>query len=255
MKKAIRTLDKLFSIFSAPHPFTSAIIVAGGSGVRMGGSVTKQHMLLRGIPVVVHTLLNFENSQDIDEIILVSKREEIPLYQEYIKKYSLRKIKRITAGGSTRTESVLNGFRAISDKSRFVAIHDGVRCLITPKNISDVLGAAYHSGAACAVRICTDTVKSLNTTGQIVSTIDRDFCRLATTPQVFKTELYQAAVYTAKKDGFSATDDSALVERLGFFVTPVDCGNENIKITTPTDLLLAESILHARSVEERKESI
>ena len=233
MKKAIRTLDKLFSLFSAPHPFTSAIIVAGGSGVRMGGSVTKQHMLLRGIPVVVHTLLNFENSQDIDEIILVSKREEIPLYQE----------------------SVLNGFRAISDKSRFVAIHDGVRCLITPKNISDVLGAAYHSGAACAVRICTDTVKSLNTTGQIVSTIDRDFCRLATTPQVFKTELYRAAVYTAKKDGFSATDDSALVERLGFFVTPVDCGNENIKITTPTDLLLAESILHARSVEERKESI
>lgn len=257
MNKAIKFLGSVFSAFSNKHQFTSAVIVCGGSGTRMmsDNKTTKQHLDIGGVPVIVRTLLIFDTCSCIDEIILVAKKDEIDIYREYAKQYGFTKLKRIVAGGDTRTASVLNGFKAISDQSRYVAIHDGVRCLITEENINEVVARAYDFGAACAVRLCTDTVKAMDASGNITSTIDRDTCRLATTPQVFKTEMYRAAIYTAKKNGYTATDDSALVERLGFKVFAVDCGHENIKITTPTDLLVAEAILKQRKESQRKESI
>ena len=167
----------------------------------------------------------------------------------------IKKVKKITVGGETRFDSVRRGFKLISDKARFVAVHDGARCLITDKNIRDVYSAAYRSNAACAVKKCSDTVKAIDPNGNITSTIDRTKCLMAQTPQVFKTELYRAALANAKKDKTAFTDDCSIVEKLGFSIVPVECGEENIKITTSSDFYLAETILALRSRENGGKNI
>ena len=142
---------------------------------------------------------------------------------------------------------MLRGFEKISDRSEFVAIHDGARCLITIDAIDKVLRAAYSWGAATAASHISDTVKRGGFGDFIEDTIDRDSLWRVQTPQVFKTELYRAAAYTAESEGFKATDDNMLVEHIGFRVKLVDCGTGNIKITTPTDLAVAEVLLREES--------
>ena len=142
---------------------------------------------------------------------------------------------------------MLRGFEKISDKSEFVAIHDGARCLIDTDTIDKVLRAAYSWGAATAASHISDTVKRGGFGDFIEETIDRSSLWRVQTPQVFKTELYRAAAYTAESEGFKATDDNMLVEHIGFRVKLVDCGTGNIKITTPTDLAVAEVLLREKS--------
>ena len=240
----VRALSKTAN---KPH-FTSAIIAAAGSGTRMcsEGGTTKQLLTLCDMPVIVRTLKAFEECELINEIIVVAREDEIPVYDEYKEKYSLTKLRAVIAGGETRQESVLRGFEAISDKSEFVAIHDGARCLITAEKIRSVLAEAYRTGASTAATRATDTVKRSNSKNYITETLDRSELWLAQTPQCFKTELYRAAAYIAKEDGFTATDDNALAEHLGFDVKLVDTGTDNIKITTPADLAIAEVILRNR---------
>ncbi|MCI8387792.1 MAG: 2-C-methyl-D-erythritol 4-phosphate cytidylyltransferase [Clostridiales bacterium] len=237
----VRTLSRTAN---KPH-FTSAIIAAAGSGTRMRAAdgQTKQLMELCGMPVIVRTLLAFQECELINEIIVSAKEDEISIYSEFKEKYKLDKLISIVAGGSTRQESVLRGFEQISDRSEFVAIHDGARCLITPQTIESVVRAAFNYGAATAATKVSDTVKKSNFKGYIEETIDRDSLWLAQTPQIFKTELYRAAAYTAQDEGFKATDDNLLAEHVGFPVKLIDCGSDNIKITTPADLAVAEVIL------------
>ena len=235
MKSLSRTANK--------KHFTSAVIAAAGSGTRMESSTTKQLIELCGIPVVARTLLAFEHSPNIDEIIVAARPDEIPLYREFAEKYKIGKLSAVVAGGETRQESVLRGFEQISDRSEFVAIHDGARCLITIDAIDKVLRAAYSWGAATAASHISDTVKRGGFGDFIEETIDRSSLWRVQTPQVFKTELYRAAAYTAESEGFKATDDNMLVEHIGFRVKLVDCGTGNIKITTPTDLAVAEVLL------------
>jgi 2-C-methyl-D-erythritol 4-phosphate cytidylyltransferase len=229
-------------------PQTSAVIAAAGSSTRMqnGGSVTKQHMLLDGIPVVVRTLLTFEKSPFISEIVVVAREDEIPLYDCYREKYRLTKLKKVVAGGETRQQSVLFGFDAIDPKSKFAAIHDGARCLVTEEIIENVCRAAYRYHAAIAATAVRDTVKVTGKQNFIDATADRNLVWLAGTPQVFYSTLYRAAAYSAREDKFTATDDAQLVERIRNPVKLVECGRENIKITTPDDILLAGEILAAR---------
>lgn len=151
MKSLSRTANK--------KHFTSAVIAAAGSGTRMESSTTKQLIELCGIPVVARTLLAFEHDANIDEIIVAARPDEIPLYREFAEKYKIDKLTEVVAGGETRQESVLRGFEKISDKSEFVAIHDGARCLITTDTIDKVLRAAYSWGAATAASHISDTVK------------------------------------------------------------------------------------------------
>lgn len=239
-------LNKLFK--SGKRPYTSAVITVGGSGTRMQSAdgKTKQFMTLCGIPVVCRTLITFQESEYIDEIVVVAKEDETELYKELIAQYDLTKITRIVKGGDTRQKSVLNGFRAISDKAEYVAVHDGVRCLITRDNIKDTVKAAYAHGSAAAAAKVYDTVKRINSDMFVVSTEDRDTLMTAQTPQVFYCNIYRAAAFSARRDGFEATDDCMLAEEYGFKVKLVDCGRENIKITTKTDLLTAEAILRSR---------
>ncbi len=239
-------LRTLSNTANKPH-FTSAIIAAAGSGTRMNTSgTTKQMLTLCGMPVVVRTLKAFEECEHINEIIVVAREDEIAAYDKYKSEYNITKLRAVVKGADTRQESVLNGFEAISDKSEFVAIHDAARCLITPDDISAVLREAYRCGAATAATRATDTVKRANSKNYITETPNRSEMWLAQTPQTFKTEVYRAAAYIAKEEGFTATDDNALAEHVGFDVKLVDTGTGNIKITTPIDLAVAEVILKNR---------
>ncbi len=246
----VRTLSRTAD---QPH-FTSAIIAAAGQGRRMGGTdgITKQQLELCGMPVIVRTLKAFQDCPLIDEIIVVALAPEIPMYEDYRKKWKLDKITAVTPGGDTRQESVRLGFEKIDERSEFVAIHDGARCLITGENIEAVVREAYRRGAATAATRASDTVKRADSKGFIEETIDRETLWFAQTPQVFKTELYRAAAYVALDEGFTATDDNSLAEHIGYAVKLVDCGHENIKITTPSDLAIAEVVLRQREKKDRE---
>lgn len=229
-----------------PH-FVSAIIVAGGSGNRMKSNQTKQMMTLCAKPVIVHTLSAFEASDYIDEIILVAKADELDLYPPLLRQYGITKVVKTIAGGDTRQDSVMAGFEAISEKTDYVAIHDGARPLITPEQIKQVLLSAFEYRAATAATPATDSAKTANISAMIDRTVDRKTLWMVQTPQVFYANLYRAAAYTAKKDNFIGTDDTEIAEHAGFSAKLVDIGYENIKITTPIDLVKAEAILAYRA--------
>ncbi len=227
-------------------PYVSAVILAGGSGTRVGGDKTKQMLEICSRPLIVHTLLAFEKSEYINEIVVVAKREERHSYEVFKKRYSLTKLVRIVEGGDTRQLSAKNGFDAISENADYVAIHDGARALITEAQIKEVVLSAFAHGAAIAATRATDTVKySEGTT--VSETVPRENIWLAQTPQIFRDEIYRAAVYTALKDGFCGTDDASLVEYIGLPVTLVDTGVENFKVTYKSDVARAEQLLLERA--------
>ncbi len=236
-----------------PRRYTTAIIAAAGNSTRMGGTTSKQLMLLQGKPVLAHTLLAYQRAECIHEIILVGKKEDFPAYRAMAEECGITKLRVLTEGGATRQESVLCGLGQVSDKTKFVAIADGARCLITPEHINAVCHAAYRTGAATAATPATDTVKVADSLKFIASTPDRETLWLAQTPQIFDYTLYHAAAYYALEKGFVATDDNSLVEFINRKVKLIDCGRENIKITTAVDLLIAEAILAARESKNQEE--
>ncbi len=244
-----KIVGALRAVSGSPHPknFTSAIIAAAGLSERFGGSVTKQMTTLCDVPVLIHTLRAFEECECIHEIIIVARHDEIPYWESAVREFSITKTARVVVGGETRQLSVIKGLEAISDKSKFVSIADGARCLITPENIKDVCRAAYKYKAATAAHRSTDTVKLADSKGFIDKTVDRDTVWLAQTPQVFKTKLYRAAAYTALKNGYTATDDNSLIEYVKHPVRLVECGAQNIKITTFDDMAVAEAIIKKRA--------
>ena len=244
-KKKISLFKKLFGSERDDY-FNSAIIVAAGSGSRMKSDKTKQLMDIGGVPVLARTVKQFEDCKHISEIILVCRKEEFDDIASIIKTYKFKKITHVVSGGSTRQQSVMNGLSRVDKKSEFVSIHDGARCLVTPEMISEVCKSAYRFGSATASAQAKDTMKIADNGGFIKSDADRSTMRHAQTPQIFKTDIYRAASYSAKEDGFEATDDNSLVTRLGFKVFLCDTGHENIKITTPEDIKIAEGILKFR---------
>jgi len=241
---------RAFSGSDHPKNFTSAIIAAAGSSVRFGGDTTKQMTALCGMPLIVHTLLAYQEADCIHEIVIVAKKSELPDYEELCLKHGLYKVTAVVPGGFTRQDSVLCGLEAVSKKSKYVAIADGARCLITPEQINKVCRAAYKYDAATAAHNATDTVKLADSKGFIESTPDRKTVWLAQTPQVFKTKLYRAAAYTALKKGFDGTDDNMLVENIHHPIRLVECGTQNIKVTTREDMVLAEAVLRRRALEK-----
>ena len=238
----------LRAVSGTPNPknFTTAIIAAAGLSERFGGSVTKQMTELCGKPILLHTLTAFQEAECIHDIIIVARNDEIPFWKKACEDHCLTKVTKIVVGGHSRQESVLNGLDAVSDKSKFVAIADGARCLITPEQITSVCRSAYKYKAATAAHRSTDTVKIADKKGFIESTADRNTVWLAQTPQVFKTKLYRAAAYTALKKGVEATDDNSLVENVGHPIRLVESGAQNIKITTYEDMAVAEGVLRER---------
>ena len=249
-------IKKIAGVFRAaagsPHPknFTSAIIAAAGLSTRFGGDTTKQMTELCGVPLLVHTIKSYQETDCIHEIIIVAKRNEIATWEKLCREYQFDKVTKIIAGGETRQASVMNGLDAVHEKSKFVAIADGARCLTTPEQITEVCRAAYRYKAATAAHRATDTIKIADSKGFIAQTADRNTVWLAQTPQIFKTKLYRAAAYTAFKKGVEATDDNSLVELIKHPVRLVECGSQNIKVTTREDLCMAEAILCDREQVE-----
>ncbi len=226
--------------------FTSAIILAAGSSTRMNGE-SKQFLMLGEMPVVARTVIEFERSNCIDEIIIVAKKEEISLYEAFAEKYSITKPLKVVEGGETRQESARLGSDAVSTKSKFVAIHDAARCLITQEMIYKVCHGAYlHEAAILAIR-AVDTVKIGDKNAFIESTPERKLSWQAQTPQVFKTNAFRAAAYVARDEKIEGTDDASLLEHIRIPVKLIEGSRENIKITEPCDIYFAEAILRARS--------
>lgn len=233
--------------------FTSAVILAGGIGSRFGAEDgTKQHVKVCGIPTLVRSCLAFESSPRIDEIVIVSRAEETGTVKRYVEDYSLKKVTAVVEGGATRAESSMNGAAAVSDKCKYIAIHDAARCLVTEKIIEDTVVAAFRYGAAAAAERVVDTVKIADDNGFIRSTEDRERVWLVKTPQVFKLSVYEVGSALTKRDGIEVTDDCMMVEHAGLGVKLVDCGHDNIKLTTRDDLALAEFIISKREKEERE---
>ena len=252
--RAVRGLNYAVKLFLTDRTCT-AIILAAGNSTRMGEGMNKQFEPVGGMPVLAGSIKAFNEVRGVKEIIIVARKDDMLKVRDMVKEYSFDKVRKIVSGGETRTASVMAGLRALKSDPGFVAIHDGARCLVTPKMINKVLTEARRTGAASAGAPVKDTIKEVGFNGVVESTPDRDKLWSAQTPQIFKTDLYRAAAYTAQKDGVDSTDDNFLLERLGGRVTMVDCGYSNIKITTPEDLAFARAIVEMRGKEENGQTV
>jgi 2-C-methyl-D-erythritol 4-phosphate cytidylyltransferase len=221
-----------------------ALVVAGGKGTRFGSDRPKQFLELDDIPLIIHTLRQFERSQAIAEVIVDLPVAETGSFQSLIAEFELRKVSGIVAGGESRAQSVKNGLAAISG-AEIVAVHDGVRPLVTPAEIDSVVEAARDSGAAILVAPLADTVKQVEQ-DRITGTLPRANLRRALTPQCFKFEILKRAydgLDEVEAAGIDVTDDSFLVERLGVEVRAIEGSANNIKITREEDLRIAAAAL------------
>lgn len=225
-----------------------AIVVAAGKGTRLGGARPKQFLELRGVPLIIHTLRQFERCQEINEVITVLPAEDTAGFESLTKQFELKKAGRIVAGGVTRAQSVRNGLNAIDD-AEIVAVHDGVRPFVTPEEIDKTVVAARENAAAVLTAPVADTIKRVHD-GRVVETVSRAELRRALTPQCFRFGILKRAYETLdelESAGIEITDDSLLVERLGVEIVTVEGSARNIKITKEEDLDLAEAILNSGS--------
>ncbi len=230
---------------------TSAIILCAGESTRFSkGKESKQFAQINGAPAILYTLKAFEDSDAVCEVILVVRKDDANHFKDLVCKNGLKKVKCIVIGGDTRQSSALRGFKHVDENSKYVAIHDGARCLVTPEIIESVINeASVHNAAAAATKV-TDTLKLADDDGFISKTVDRSKMWCVQTPQVFEKKLYMVSAYNAKEKGVQATDDCMLAEASGFKVKLVDTGKENIKITVKDDIALAEQILVSRGEEK-----
>lgn len=223
----------------------AAVIVAAGKASRMQGT-DKIMADLAGEQLIVHTIRAFEQSEDIQEIILVTREDLLEGLSELCVAKKLTKVTKICKGGETRAESVQLGLDQVSKNCDFVAIHDGARPLVTPTVIHDAVRKAAKFGAAAPAVPVKDTIKVVHG-GVIESTPDRSGLYAVQTPQVFNLKVYKAALETAIGGKKELTDDCSAAEAYGINVVITPGSDENLKVTTPTDLVLAEAILAARN--------
>ncbi|OQX21362.1 MAG: 2-C-methyl-D-erythritol 4-phosphate cytidylyltransferase [Desulfobacteraceae bacterium IS3] len=221
----------------------SAIIVAGGKGIRMGGAVRKQYMTLGERPVLGHTLAVFDAHEEIDKIFLVIPKDDFDFCREILSSLRLQKEATLVPGGAARQDSVYNGLSAANDTGGIVLIHDGVRPFVSAEQITACISSARECGACILGIPVHDTLKQIKHNDYIEKTLDRETVWLAQTPQAFQYDLIRNAYKIAKKEGYTGTDDASLLERLGKKVKIISGSRYNIKITTREDMKLAKAIL------------
>ena len=240
----LKLFSKLFHRGEKPsHPYCSVIVAAAGSSSRMGEN--KLLMPLDGIPVLARTLQSLDGAELVDEIVVAAREEDLLAFGDLCKIYGISKPVKIVRGGATRLESVLAASLECREDAAYLAVHDGARPLVTPELVDGVIALAHRTNAAAPAVPVKDTVKIVRE-GKVESTPDRDTLRAIQTPQAFDGPLLRAALQAAAEAGAAVTDDCAAVERLGKEVYILDGSYENIKITTPEDLALAEAILQRR---------
>ena len=209
----------------------------------MGGKRPKQFLEIAGTPVIIHTLKRFEQCAAIQEVIVVLPAQDAAGFLALAGKYHLRKLARVVPGGRTRAESVWRGLQAVrAATAEIIAVHDGVRPLVTPDEIERTVRAAEQAGAAILTAAVVETIKEVENE-QVVRTPERARLRRALTPQCFRYELLRRAFEQDPELIARATDESFLVESLGANVRIVEGDARNIKITQPEDIALAEILL------------
>lgn len=229
----------------AERPYCAALVAAAGSSNRMGGT-DKLMECLDGVPVLVRTLTALQMAASVDEIVIAAREDALVDIAELCKTYGITKCKKVVRGGESRCHSVLLAALEASPQTRLLAVQDGARPLVTPVLIDRVAEAAAKCDAAAPAVPVKDTVKTVAADGAVLDTPDRSTLRAVQTPQVFSAELLKAALQSALENDIPVTDDCSAVERLGKTVYLIDGDEENIKITTPIDLVVAEAILVER---------
>jgi 2-C-methyl-D-erythritol 4-phosphate cytidylyltransferase len=224
-----------------------AIVLAAGKGTRMGGSVKKQFLNLNDKPILYYALKAFSDDVYIDEIVLVTAEEERDYCRkDIVEKYGFNKVSDIVSGGSERQQSVLNGLNSIKDCD-VVLIHDGARPFVTDEIInSGIKFARLYGSCACGV-MPKDTIKVKNQDQFSKETLERSSLVAVQTPQCFKYDIIYSCHSKLSCENISVTDDTMVVERYGYKVYLYEGNYNNIKITTPEDLILAERILKLSS--------
>ncbi len=225
----------------------TVILAAAGSGTRLGG-ISKPLMKICGKTAIEYSLEVFQKNENVTRIIISTKKEDIPKYESIVKKRGFDKVIGIITGGATRTESVSKAFRAAFSKvvTDFVAIHDAARPLITDDMVSCAINEAKKYGTAVCASLCPDTVKRAGKSLFVTESVDRDGLYMIGTPQIFSYEIYSTSLAICERDGFEATDDSSIVQNAGIRIRLCETSRDNIKLTYPGDVLIAEAILKSR---------
>ncbi len=225
------------------------IVVAGGKGTRMGGEMPKQFQELCGKPVVMTTLERLHTIDHTIQLILVLPAEHIELWKELCKEHSFAVPLMLTNGGSTRFHSVQNGLAQIDDlEEALVGVHDGVRPFISARVLDDCFREAWMHGAAIPMISIQDSLRHIVGVNGTTEVVPRDRYRLVQTPQVFKLSLLRRAYEQRFVESF--TDDASVVEALGEQVVGVEGNRENIKLTTPFDLMIAKTLIECSKSQQ-----
>ena len=216
-----------------------AVVPAGGTGTRMGGTVPKQFLELNGKPILYYTLKTLQDCGIISELILVVPEKEYEnACTDWLGKPEI--VKKVVVGGAKRQDSVYNGFCELSPQTEIVLVHDGVRPFLSHQMIQESVDAAREYGAAITAIPVNDTIKKVDDSGLVSKTVDREGLWRVQTPQVFRYELLEEAFKKANSEKFYGTDEGTLIEHLGKPVKVVEGSEQNIKITRPEDLRLSE---------------
>jgi len=216
-----------------------AVVPAGGTGTRMGGTVPKQFLELNGKPILYYTLKTLQDCGIISELILVVPEKEYDnACTDWLGKPEI--VTKVVVGGKKRQDSVYNGFCELSPQTEIVLVHDGVRPFLSHQMIQESVDAAREYGAAITAIRVNDTIKKVEDSGLVSKTVDRDGLWRVQTPQVFRYELLEEAFKKANSEKFYGTDEGTLIEHLGKPVKVVEGSEQNIKITRPEDLRLSE---------------
>lgn len=224
-----------------------AVIPAAGTGSRMNAGQNKQFMQIGRYPVIVRTLRVFEKHPAIKGYLVVAAPAEVNAMRSLLDQFGLKKCLGVTAGGDSRTQSVLNGLEALTCATGFlpaslVLVHDGARCFVTPEIISRVIEGIQKHGACGAAVPVKDTIKRADSHGRVCETPERSQLWAMQTPQGAAFEMLRNASRDAIEQGFFGTDDLAVLEKAGIPVYLVDGDYQNIKLTTPEDRLIAEQL-------------
>ena len=227
------------------HPHCAAIVPAAGKSIRMDGT-DKMFAQLCGAPVLTRTLSVLDQAVLVDEIVVAAQPEKLEEVAALVSRAGIRKPIRVVEGGASRAESVLLAALEASPDTEYLAIHDGARPLILPEQVDELIRLGQRTYAIAPALPVTDTVKVADMAGLVLSTPDRSTLFAVQTPQVFQANILKAALQSALAAGAALTDDCSAVERLGKEVYLTPGWRENIKITTPEDLAVAEAFLRRR---------
>ena len=225
----------------------TVLIPAAGMGRRMGKAVAKQFLPLGDKPMLAHTLLAFQRAAEIDEIIPVLSKEDMEsCLRDVIEQYHITKVKTLVVGGKERQDSVMNGLQKLEKDASVVLVHDGVRPFVTAEMIRESVELAKKGECVVVGVPLKDTIKEVDDKGLVRHTLERNRLWAVQTPQAFPLKILKRAYEESYKHRVFGTDDAMLVERAGGKVRVIMGSYENIKITTPGDLILAEEILKRR---------